>query len=100
MLVLTRKAGETIWIGEDVEIIISEVKGEQVKIAINAPRSIEIIRGELRQDISASNTEAAKGNLDLLKKKIMVNRAHQYAISRNLRNRSNTFDSWVFFIDY
>lgn len=68
MLVLTRKAGETIWIGEDVEIIVSEVKGEQVKIAINAPRSIEIIRGELRQDISASNTEAAQTNLDLFKK--------------------------------
>lgn len=68
MLVLTRKAGETIWIGEDVEIIISEVKGEQVKIAINAPRSIEIIRGELRQDVSTSNTEAVLPNIDLLKK--------------------------------
>lgn len=69
MLVLTRKAGETIWIGEDVEIIISEVKGEQVKIAINAPRNIEIIRGELRQDVSDSNTEAALTNIDLFKKK-------------------------------
>lgn len=69
MLVLTRKAGETIWIGEDVEIIISEVKGEQVKIAINAPRSIEIIRGELRKDVSASNTEAALSNIGLFKKK-------------------------------
>lgn len=69
MLVLTRKTGETIWIGEDVEIIISEVKGEQVKIAINAPRSIEVIRGELRQDVSASNTEAVLPNIDLFKKK-------------------------------
>lgn len=68
MLVLSRKAGETIWIGEDVEITISEVKGEQVKIAINAPRSIEIIRGELRQDVSVANTEAALPNLDLFKK--------------------------------
>ena len=34
MLVLTRKAGETIWIDEDVEIIISEVKGEQVKLLL------------------------------------------------------------------
>lgn len=68
MLVLTRKAGETIWISEDVEIIISEVKGEQVKIAINAPRSIEIIRGELRQDVSTSNTEAVLPNIDMFKK--------------------------------
>ena len=69
MLVLSRKVGETIWIGENVEIIISEVKGEQVKIAINAPRSIDIIRGELRQDVSASNTEAVITNLDLFKNK-------------------------------
>lgn len=69
MLVLTRKVGETIWIGEDVEIIISEVNGEQVRVAINAPRSIEIVRGELRQDVSTSNAEAAQTNLQLLKKK-------------------------------
>jgi len=67
MLVLTRKVGETIWIGEDVEIVISEVKGEQVKIGIRAPRSIDIIRGELRSDISLSNSEAVIKNLDLLK---------------------------------
>lgn len=67
MLVLSRKAGETIWIGEDVEIIISEIKGEQVKIGIRAPRSIDVIRGELRQDVSTSNTEAVINNLDLFK---------------------------------
>ena len=69
MLVLTRKVGETIWIGEDVEIVISEVNGEQVKVAINAPRSIEIVRGELRQDVSTSNAEAAQTDLQLLKKR-------------------------------
>lgn len=68
MLVLTRKLGETIWIGEDVEIVITEVKGEQVKIGIRAPRSIDIIRGELRQDVSESNTEAVINNLDILKR--------------------------------
>lgn len=68
MLILTRKAGETIWISEDVEIIISEVKGDQVKIGINAPRSIDIIRGELRQDVSISNTESVLPNIDLFKK--------------------------------
>ena len=68
MLVLSRKTGETIWIGEDVEIIISEVKGEQVKIGIRAPRKIDVIRGELRQDISDSNTESVVKNFDLLKR--------------------------------
>jgi len=67
MLVLSRKAGETIWIGEDVEIVISEVKGDQVRIGIRAPRNIEVVRGELRKDISDSNTEAVIKNLDLLK---------------------------------
>ncbi|SFQ53463.1 carbon storage regulator, CsrA [Psychrobacillus psychrotolerans] len=68
MLVLSRKAGETIYIGEDIEIVISEVKGEQVKIGIRAPRNIDIIRGELRQDVSESNTEAVITSLDLFKK--------------------------------
>ncbi|SOC34967.1 carbon storage regulator CsrA [Ureibacillus acetophenoni] len=67
MLVLSRKVGETIWIGEDVEIFISEVKGEQVKVGIRAPRSIEVVRGELRQDISNSNLESVVKNLELLK---------------------------------
>ncbi|KGR80613.1 carbon storage regulator CsrA [Ureibacillus manganicus] len=67
MLVLSRKVGETIWIGEDVEIFISEVKGEQVKIGIRAPRNIEVVRGELRQDVSASNIEAIVKNIELLK---------------------------------
>lgn len=70
MLVLTRKVGETIWIGENVEIVISEVKGDQVKIAINAPKSVDIVRGELRKEVSASNSEAVVKNLDLLKKNI------------------------------
>jgi len=68
MLVLSRKAGETIYIGEDIEIVISEVKGEQVKIGIRAPRNVDIIRGELRQDVSASNTEAVITSLDIFKK--------------------------------
>jgi len=68
MLVLSRKAGETIYIGEDIEIVISEVKGEQVKVGIRAPRNIDIIRGELRQDVSVSNTEAVITSLDLFKK--------------------------------
>lgn len=68
MLVLSRKAGETIWIGEEVEIVITEVKGDQVKVGIRAPKSIDIVRGELRQDVSDLNTESVVGNLDMLNK--------------------------------
>lgn len=62
MLVLSRKKGESIWLGDDVEITITEVKGEQVRIAINAPKNISILRGELRKEVSESNTEAINVN--------------------------------------
>ncbi|MBM7664866.1 carbon storage regulator [Solibacillus kalamii] len=68
MLVLTRKVGETIWIDEEIEIVITEVKGDQVKVGIRAPRHVDIIRGELRKDISDSNTEAVVKDLSLFDK--------------------------------
>ena len=58
MLILTRKIGETIWINDDIEITINEIKGDQVKIGINAPRTIEILRGELKTEVSSANAEA------------------------------------------
>ena len=58
MLILTRKIGETIWINDEIEITISEVKGDQVKIGINAPRTMEILRGELRTEVSNENNQA------------------------------------------
>jgi len=63
MLILTRKIGESIWINDEIEIIITEVKGDQVKIGINAPRTMEILRGELRTEVSNSNTEALSTKL-------------------------------------
>jgi len=58
MLVLSRKVNETIQIGDDIEIRILEVKGDTIRIGIEAPKSIDILRGELVQSISDSNTEA------------------------------------------
>lgn len=58
MLVLSRKANETIQIGDDIEIRILEVKGDTVRIGIEAPKSIDILRGELVQLISDTNAEA------------------------------------------
>lgn len=68
MLVLSRKINETIKIGEDIELKIIEVKGDTVRIGIEAPKSLEILRGELVASISESNTEAANVNLDILSK--------------------------------
>lgn len=47
MLVLTRKAGEAIFIGEDVKIVIVQIKGGQVQIGIEAPKTVHIKREEI-----------------------------------------------------
>ncbi len=47
MLVLSRKVGESIHIGNDVQIVITAVKGGRIQIAIEAPREVSIRRGEL-----------------------------------------------------
>lgn len=59
MLALSRKENESIIIGNDIEITILEVKGEQVKIGINAPKSIPVYREEVYAQIKEANKEAA-----------------------------------------
>jgi carbon storage regulator len=61
MLVLTRKTGEAIQIGEDIEISVVSVKGDQVKLGINAPKNVEIHRKEIYLTIQEENAEASKG---------------------------------------
>lgn len=58
MLVLARKENETIKIGDDIEIRILEVKGDTVRIGIEAPKLVDILRGELVLSLSESNAEA------------------------------------------
>ncbi|MFD1706926.1 carbon storage regulator CsrA [Siminovitchia sediminis] len=65
MLVLSRKKGEAIQIGPDIEIYITAVQGDQVKIGINAPKNIEVHRKEVWLEIQHENAAALKGVSDL-----------------------------------
>lgn len=59
MLALSRKVNESIIIGNDIEITVLEVKGDQIKIGISAPKSVPIYRKEIYLQIQESNKEAA-----------------------------------------
>ena len=65
MLVLTRKKGESIQIGNDIEITITQIKGDQVKIGIKAPKNVEIHRKEVWLQIQDENKAASAGVSDL-----------------------------------
>lgn len=66
MLILSRKKGESIQIGDDIEITIAAIQGDQVKIGINAPKHIEIHRKEVYLEIQKENANAAKNIEDLI----------------------------------
>ena len=59
MLVLSRKPGESIRVGDDIEISIVEVKGDVVRLGIQAPRTVQVWRRELWDAIVAENRKAA-----------------------------------------
>ena len=59
MLVLTRKVGEQILIGEDIVVTVLDVKGDSIKIGFDAPRGIKIQRAEMIAAVTEANREAA-----------------------------------------
>ena len=64
MLVLSRQRDETIMIGDEIEITIVDIRGDKVRLGINAPRSVQVHRKEVYQAIQMENAEAARVQVD------------------------------------
>ncbi len=59
MLILSRKAGEKIMIGDDIAVSVIEIRGDQVKLGLEAPRSVKVYRREVFDAIRSENQAAA-----------------------------------------
>lgn len=62
MLILSRKPGESIYINDEIEIKIIDTNGDKVKIGIDAPINVRVLRGELQQTIASNKNAAASLN--------------------------------------
>ncbi len=60
MLVLTRKLHQSIVIGDGIEVVILEIRGEQVRIGIKAPKNVSVHRKEIFDQIQEENSSASK----------------------------------------
>ena len=63
MLVLARKVGQTVLIGGEIEVTISAVRGDQVRLAIQAPRAVTILRKETLEAVEEGNLAAVDSAL-------------------------------------
>jgi carbon storage regulator len=65
MLILTRKLGESIAIGDDITITFLEIKGKQLRIGIEAPKHVSVHRDEIYQAIQEQNLQAAGSDVQI-----------------------------------
>jgi carbon storage regulator len=64
MLVLTRRAGESVMIGDTVTITVLEARGDVIRLGIQAPRDVQVHREEVYRELQAANREAASPTED------------------------------------
>lgn len=67
MLVIGRKKGESLLIGDNIEVTVVKIEDGSVKIAISAPKDITILRKELYKEVEEENKKAAEMDLSILK---------------------------------
>jgi carbon storage regulator len=65
MLILTRRVGETLMIGDDVTVTVLGVKGNQVRIGVNAPKDIAVHREEIYERIKREQESGIEGQANL-----------------------------------
>lgn len=65
MLVLTRKLGESIAIGNDIKIVFLEMNGKHLRIGIEAPRNVSVHRGEVYKAIQEQNVQASASDVGI-----------------------------------
>lgn len=67
MLVISRKKGESLLIGDDIEITVVKLDDNSVKLSISAPKSVTILRKELYKEVEQENKNSAASDISVLK---------------------------------
>lgn len=67
MLVLTRRPGESIVVGDNIVVTVIEIKGGQVRIGIDAPRDVDVYREEIYEQVRQENLRAIAGAAEIRK---------------------------------
>ena len=66
MLVLSRKINQSIVIGDNIEIMLFDIRGDQIKLGINAPKTVKIFRKEVYEEVKSQNLEASQSTIEEL----------------------------------